>query len=262
MANYRIPGITKSIDRLWTVDNGTLARYPTAIPGLICAESLQYPSKSYSETISPIKQTNALKLGFLFNQCLAPQTGLEENDYKQAANKLNVEIAAIKAVAEVESAGSAFDKHGRPRILYERHYFSRLTAGKYNTSHPNISNKSSGGYGKFSEQYTKLESAFKLDPDAALRSASWGRFQIMGNNFKAAGFAAVGDFVLKLTKSESEHLKSFSTFVENDKKMLSALQNKDWPAFAKAYNGPGYKKNSYDTKLKSAFERFSSSTSE
>ncbi|MDD4881534.1 MAG: N-acetylmuramidase domain-containing protein [Gallionellaceae bacterium] len=70
--------------------------------------------------------------------------------------------------------------------MYERHYFHRLTNGKYSKKHPDISNSLSGGYGKFSAQYGKLERAFNLDPEAALKSASWGRFQIMGNNHQAA----------------------------------------------------------------------------
>jgi len=38
--------------------------------------------------------------------------------------------------------------------------------------------------------------------------------------------------------------------------MAEALRKKDWATFARRYNGPGYAKNSYDTKLKSAYDRF------
>ena len=96
-------------------------------------------------------------LNFLFTQCRNPVVGLTEADFKNAADSLNVEIAAIKAVADVETRGKAFDENGRPRILFERHYFSRLTSGIYSKTHPRISNATAGGYGKFSVQYEKLE---------------------------------------------------------------------------------------------------------
>lgn len=64
---------------------------------------------------------------------------LKEQDYINASKELGCEVAAIKAVAEVESAGSGFLSDGQPKILFERHYFSRLTGGKFDKSYPDIS---------------------------------------------------------------------------------------------------------------------------
>jgi hypothetical protein len=118
-----------------------------------------------------------------------------------------------------------------------------------------ISQHKGGGYGKFSAQYNKLEEAWRLDPDAALRSASWGRFQIMGDNFKAAGFTSASAMVLAHTRAEYEHLMAFVHFVSNTKGMQAALRKKDWATFASAYNGKGYKENTYDTKMAQAYAR-------
>jgi hypothetical protein len=122
--------------------------------------------------------------------------------------------------------------------------------------HGNISRKRSGGYGLFSVQYNKLEHAYELDRSAALRSASWGRFQIMGDNFAAAGFGSVEEFVLAMTRSESEHLKAFANLVMSRKELLTTLRSRNWAGFATAYNGSGYKKNDYDKKMKEAYDRF------
>ena len=254
MANYRIPGPVCTTKTPWSIDDGTLNLCLTPPPGPICADSSLYPSKAL-QCLQEKKSTEP-DLGFLFRQCNNPKRGLTEEDYNAAATQLKVEVAAIKAVAEVETTGNAFDKEGRPRILFERHYFHRLTGGKYDKKNPNISNKKAGGYGKFSAQYGKLERAYQLDANAALRSASWGRFQIMGDNYQSAGFNTVKKFVLAMTQSELEHLKAFTNFVEHNKSMLKALQDKDWAGFASKYNGAGYKKNDYDTKLKAAYERF------
>ena len=192
----------------------------------------------------------------LFRACRNPQVGLTDEDYAAAASVLGVDPATIKAVAEVETSGSAFDTMGRPRILFERHYFHRLTLGRHDAHHAAISSRAAGGYGKFSAQYAKLEEAYGLDPDAALGSASWGRFQIMGSNYRAAGFSSVREFVRALTRSEGAHLSAFVQFVGHDKGMSHALQRQDWADFARAYNGKGFKKNLYDSKLKAAYDRF------
>lgn len=195
-------------------------------------------------------------LSFLFLSPCNPEKGVSEKDYSLAASQLKVEVAVIKTIAEVETTGEAFDSSGCPRILFERHYFHRSTAGKYDTTYPDISNKTAGGYGKFSEQYGKLEKAYKLDANAALSSASWGRFQIMGSNYVAAGFNSVKEFVFAMTKAELEHLRAFVSFVKNDNAMLKDLSDKNWAAFARRYNGPNYTKNNYDSKLNEAYNRF------
>ena len=38
--------------------------------------------------------------------------------------------------------------------------------------------------------------------------------------------------------------------------MKAALVQKDWQAFARLYNGTGYKINRYDEKLKKAYEYY------
>ena len=195
-------------------------------------------------------------LSFLFRMCLDPKRGLDQPSYESAASSLDVEVAAIQAVAEVETSGNAFDEQGRPRILFERHYFHRLTHGRYDHLHPDVSSALRGGYGKFSAQYGKLQKACHLDAVAALKSASWGRFQIMGANFHAAGYSSVQRFVLALTRSEANHLLAFASFVKSDKTMHEALKAKKWAAFARCYNGSSYRDNHYDSKLEQAYTQF------
>ncbi len=59
-----------------------------------------------------------------------------------------------------------------------------------------------------------------------------------------------------MSEDEDKHLDAFVNFVKSDKNLLKALQDKDWAAFAKSYNGPDYAKNKYDEKIKSAFDTF------
>lgn len=200
------------------------------------------------------KTTEVASLDFLFTQCRNPVLGLSDEDYQSAATRLAAEVAAIKAVAQVETMGNAFDDLGRPTILFERHHFHRHTGGKYDATHPSVSDATAGGYGKFSAQYDKLKEAYQLDQEAALKSASWGRFQIMGSNHAACGFDAVRSFVLAMTRSEAAHLDAFVSFVASNKTRLTALRDKDWATFAKMYNGAGYAKRGYDVKMKNAYD--------
>lgn len=189
------------------------------------------------------------------NVCWNPGDDLKNADFDTAATTLGCETAAIKAVAEVETKRGANDEMGRPTILFERHKFRRFTSGAYNTTHPDLSN-SQGGYGRFSAQYPKLYRAAVLDETAALKSASWGAFQIMGFNHQAAGYRSVAAFVDAMIGSQANQLGAFVSFINADAGMKKAIQDKNWATFARKYNGPKYAENSYDTKMATAYAKF------
>ena len=180
---------------------------------------------------------------------------LSNEDFCNAAERLNCSVAAIKAVAEVESRGDGFDAQDRPKILFERHKFAKYTNGKYTNSHPHISNWKPGGYGKTSEQYDRFTQAFMLDPTAAMLSTSWGKFQIMGFNFAICGFKNVDDFVFAMQESESRHLEAFVSYITHNN-LDDELRNLNWAEFARRYNGIDYKKNNYDVKMAEAYKKF------
>lgn len=181
---------------------------------------------------------------------------LTEKGISEAAKELGVEPAVIKAVAEVESAGDGFLHDGRVKILFERHKFHKYTDGNYDKDHPDISNPQAGGYGAGGEhQNARFSEAFELDPEAAMMSASWGKFQIMGFNYKAAGFDTVGEFVDAMKEGEDQQLKAFVKLIKSWG-LGQELRNHDWAGFARQYNGGDYKKNHYDTKLAVAYEKF------
>lgn len=182
---------------------------------------------------------------------------LSEQDFIHAAQELECDRAAIKAVAEVESSGDAFLSNGMPKILFEAHHFSRLTDGKYDNSHPNISspkwNKKlyRGGIA----EHRRLDDAVKLDREAALQSASWGTFQIMGFNWKHCGFKSLQAFINAMYAGPSGQMQAFVGYIKGDKALWKALQKRKWTMFAKLYNGPSYGENKYDLKLEQAYKR-------
>lgn len=179
---------------------------------------------------------------------------LQECDYVTAANLLNCEVAAIKAVAEVESSGSGFLSTGEPRILFEGHVFYRLTKGKFGVSNVSYPSWISKYYNE--NQHLRLAKAITLNREAALQSASWGKFQIMGENWKSLGYSSLQEFINAMYANETEHLMAFVKFVKVNG-LADELKRKDWAGFARGYNGPGYAKNQYDKKMAAAYLKFS-----
>lgn len=190
---------------------------------------------------------------------------LTDVDYEAAAKLLKCDVAAIKAVAEVESSGDGFLSDGRVKILFEGHQFYKFTKGAYAASHPSICYKvwTTKFYTKGANadirgagELARLEEAIALNRTAALLSASYGKFQIMGFNFAVAGFTDVEDFYKAMQISEAEHLMAFCNYIKGNA-IDDELRSHNWAGFAFRYNGAGYKKNQYDTKLAKAYKKYS-----
>src|SRR5688572_26180955 len=141
---------------------------------------------------------------------------ISQKAFGNAALLLGVEPEAIQTVAEVESGGDGFLATGEPLILFEPHVFwrelkKRGIDPKTITDASDILYEKWGAksYGKISAQHGKLKRAIEINKDAALSSASWGKFQIMGNNFAAAGFDSLDAFIFAMYGSEEDHLIAF-----------------------------------------------------
>jgi peptidoglycan hydrolase-like protein with peptidoglycan-binding domain len=185
---------------------------------------------------------------------VAPVRTLRDAEYVEAARLLDCEVAIIQAIAQTETKRGAFDASGRPTILFERHVFSRETGGKHDAKHPDISNPIAGGYGRYADQYGRLERAAALDHAAAHRSCSWGMFQIMGFNHARCGHGSLDAFVAAMRASVSAHLAAFTRFIASDAALLRAVRSKDWARIARAYNGEDYARNRYDVKLREHYD--------
>lgn len=182
-----------------------------------------------------------------FTNVSAPAVSPE--DIAAYAARLGCKIKQLGAVAKVESAGGGFDKSGKPKILFERHWFHRLTGGKWSPA--TFSNSDRGGYGESS--WMKLSAACACDPDAAFSSASWGKFQVMGGHWAKLGYPSAYAMAWTTVQSEADHYEMLVRYIEafGMKDELQALSDdpEDCRAFAKGYNGSSYAANDYHEKL-------------
>jgi N-acetylmuramidase-like protein len=180
---------------------------------------------------------------------------LTDNGLSVAAKLCGATREELWTVVQVETAGCGFLRDRRPTILFERHVFYRLTEGQFFPMFPTVCNPEPGGYGlSGSYQYTRLDTATELDRDAALKSASWGLGQIMGENAGRVGYSDVQEMIDDFRHSENAHLYAIAAYICNARLSYS-LQSHNWKAFAKGYNGPGFAKNMYDKKLSSAYRK-------
>lgn len=189
------------------------------------------------------------------------------------ARELGCETAVLQAVVEVEASGRGWLPSGRPLCLFERHLFHRNTKGRHTRSllrytratfDPRLDDLSWPGwlprtYGPGGEnQWRRLLAAAKLNQEAAYDSTSFGPFQVLGSEAERSGWkggaqAMVADLQQRGTEAAIE---GFVQLVRAYG-LTDELQRRDWAGFARRYNGPAYRVNRYDTRLATAFARYS-----
>lgn len=197
-----------------------------------------------------------------------------QSDIEAAAKELQCAPGLIYALAKQESSSSSFFKLGNrmvPKILYERHQFRKRTSPRqtppspYDSKHPDIcgpaySRAKKNKNGEWVElksgtilmesdvygpsgifQYKRLSKAYQLDPFAALEACSWGKFQIMGFNYKSAGFSDVKAFTKAMSRSDAEHIKAFLKFAKSNKVLLNGLRMTNFEKIAEGHNGENWR---------------------
>jgi len=209
-------------------------------------------------------------------------TNLKDND------NITLQLPVLKAVIQVESSGRGHLQNGKPKILFEGHKFwywlkqfkkdpEDFDKGNEDILYEKWTRKFYLGGNK---EYSRFDRAMEIHEKSAIYSASWGLFQVLGENLehniksrmktsktKANSdlYEDIFDFVEKQETSEIYHLLDFIAFIKTKKirgkqliEYISGTDEKkyDWASFAYGYNGSGYQQNQYDEKLKKAYELF------
>ncbi len=144
----------------------------------------------------------------------------------------------MKAIAQQESENIAFLASGNPKILYERHHFYDFYSKKYgkekadllSQTNENIIKNDNGGYGSelffqkdgrfdnegyYNHQFERLEKAMKIDQDMAIKSTSFGLFQVLGE-YCTYSNKAPKRFLEEMSKSEKFQMQAFVNFIKGD----------------------------------------------
>lgn len=187
---------------------------------------------------------------------------------EEIASELNIEPATLKAVVQVESAGRlSVNIAGRaePLIRFEGHYFYKLLPlAKRNMAV--AQGLASAKAGTIKNPLTQkgrwklLRRAMKIDRAAALESVSWGLGQVMGSHWRWLGYASIDALVVGAREGVAGQIRLMARYIAKAN-LAEKLRAHDWAGFARAYNGPAYRKYKYHTKLARAYDSFSATGS-
>ena len=191
-------------------------------------------------------------------------TLLTDEDYKEVADELGIEVAAMKAVVEIEAGKShkGFWAPGKPLINFDLTIYRKF-APRHNVSLSKAKKRSpeifrrpdAARYGSYqAAQQARLDAAAAIDSLSAFESTFWGMFQIGGFNWRKCGVADVVEFVRLMSRSERDQLELFARFITNSG-MVEYIRKRDWLRFALKYNGPKARSRGYHTRLAAAYRR-------
>lgn len=183
---------------------------------------------------------------------------IDDYDLPRIGYMIGVGEDIVHMVMDVESRGEGFNDNGVIR-LFEKHKMYKYVPKDLRDAAVN----KGIAYPKWRRDYKNNEAfflkAYEFDPKAALLSTSWGLGQIMGFNYKLAGYSSVEEMVKAFADDEAEQLEAMIKFITNAKldsvlqKMEKTTDKNELVAlariFAKGYNGEGYAKNDYHNRL-------------
>jgi len=183
---------------------------------------------------------------------------------KAVAQAAEIDASVLLAVVEVESGGTAHavvDGRREPLIRFEGHYFDRrLTGARRDRARAEgLAAPRAGAVANPKSQAARwrlVERAAQIDRRAAWESVSWGVGQVMGAHWDWLDYGSVEALVAEARDGIEGQVRLMLRFIEKSG-LRGALARRDWHAFARGYNGPAYRRNSYHTKLDAAFRRHS-----
>lgn len=189
---------------------------------------------------------------------------LSEKEIEIQAKLANYPVSIIKALRDVEARAEGFLYDGRPIILFERHkfylYLSKIKGEAFAktllSTNSDICNPERGGYKGYEEEWTRLARAMSFCNEAAILSTSFGLFQIMGFNYKVAGYPTVDLFYNDMCFTEKNHLKAFINFIINNPGLSTAVKQRNHKRIALLYNGAAADQNDYANKLIAAESKY------
>lgn len=184
-------------------------------------------------------------------------THLTDADFRKVAAELNVEPAAIKAVVVIEAgkAMQGFWAPGVPVVNFDRSMFNKYRNSTFSKAPDKSAKVPAGLSGYAHREWTELTNARHINAAGADMGTFWGMFQIGGFAYKQCGCQSIEEFVRLMSSSEFEQLELFAAFIVNTGQ-VKYLRAKDWAGFARRYNGPGYAKRGYHTKMANAYAKF------
>lgn len=181
---------------------------------------------------------------------------LQDIDIPRIASQMRTGEDELHAVMDVEAPMGGYDSKGRLTILYEPHIAYALSSGatRDRLVAAGLAYAKWGTKPYPKDSYPRLTAAYDIAPSIALQACSIGRGQVLARNYVAAGFDSPEEmWYTLLVGGEAAHLEAVVSFIIHNH-LDDEIRAHNWAAFARGYNGSGYKKNNYDVKLAARYK--------
>lgn len=184
----------------------------------------------------------------------------------EIATDHDLDPAVLMAVVEVESHGRPgvwLGSRFEPMIRFEGHYFHRLLPPE-KVARAVRARLASPIAGEIRNPILQLSRwklvarASRIDRTAALSSVSWGVGQVMGAHWDWLGYASIDELVNEARSGVAGQVRLMMRYIQKAG-LKEKLEQCDWAGFARAYNGPAFKKHRYDRKLAKAHRKYAAS---
>lgn len=181
---------------------------------------------------------------------------LDDIDLPMIGHRIGVGEDEVHALMDVEARNSGFDRQDRPAMLFEPHLFYRNLSGAERERAVSEGLAYKDWRRDYpTDSYPRLIRAMAINPEAALKSCSWGLGQILGSNHLAAGYPSAEAMVRAFLDDEQEHLEAMIRFIL-DAGIADDLRAHRWSTVARVYNGPSYAVHGYHTRLEAAYRKW------
>jgi hypothetical protein len=161
------------------------------------------------------------------------KTEISDSMFAQAASKLGVDQAFLRALAEKEGAGQGFYINGEPKVRMENKVMDKYYSSK------GVPFDAASTYGPNKagiQEWYRFSNALSKDRQAAIYSTSFGAFQIMGFNALDLGYKSYEEFFQKMSSSADDQFDAMVRFIQK-KNLVPYIKAKDYVGFALKYNG-------------------------
>ncbi len=190
----------------------------------------------------------------------------------------NIDPGVAVAVFCVESSGKGFEPKNDNRLIirFENHLFwkywgkknpqkfhqhfkyglrenNRMKVWKGHFWRPESVDNWQEFHGNQTKEWDVLTFARRFADTEALYCISMGAPQIMGFNYQIVGYDSVEEMFEKFNLDIRYHIEGFFDFL--DKRMIKALQRRDFTEFAGYYNGSG-QKQTYGNRIQNYFDAY------
>ncbi|MDZ5433234.1 N-acetylmuramidase domain-containing protein [Pseudomonas fluorescens] len=205
--------------------------------------------------------------GLIDKPCEKGLVEVTRKHFELLADELGIEKEVLRAIAVAETGDKLPFREYKPGerhalILYERHYMRRLllndgmTLPEVNAlsdMEPKIVHTYEAGYsyGSLDEQYSRFKRAGEINWTAAIKSCSWGKFQVMGEYYRHL-YSSAEELETAQNYCALQHLQYFKVFLIKEKNLIEPMKNKNWTRIAQKYNGMS--QIGYNIKIRSAYE--------